>query len=45
MEAIGAFEAILGVPAVTSNQAVMWESLRILGMSARDPRLGRLFRL
>jgi len=43
MEAIGAFEANLGVPAITSNQAVMWESLRIMGMSANHPRLGRLF--
>ncbi len=43
MEAIRAFEAILAVPAITSNQAVMWESLRILGLSARDPQLGRLF--
>ncbi len=45
MEAIGAFEAILSVPAITSNQAVMWESLRMLGMNISDPRLGRLFRL
>jgi maleate cis-trans isomerase len=43
MEAIAAFEDILGVPAVTSNQAVMWDCLRTIGMRAADPRLGRLF--
>jgi maleate isomerase len=43
MEAIASLEEILAVPAVTSNQAVMWESLRMLGISAKDPRLGRLF--
>ncbi len=43
MEAIGAFEDILRVPAITSNQAVMWDSLRIMGVRASDPRLGRLF--
>lgn len=43
MEAIGAFENILRVPAITSNQAVMWDSLRTLGVRSRDPRLGRLF--
>jgi maleate isomerase len=44
MEAIGAFETILDVPAITSNQAVMWDSLRIMGVPAKDARLGRLFR-
>lgn len=43
MEVIGALEENLGVPAITSNQAVMWESLRIMGVNASDPRLGRLF--
>jgi maleate isomerase len=43
MEAIGAFEEILGVPAITSNQAVMWDGLRTLGIRTSDPRLGRLF--
>lgn len=43
MESICAFEEILGVPAITSNQAVMWESLRTLGLRASDPRLGQLF--
>ena len=43
MESIKEFEAILGVPAVTSNQAVMWECLRTAGVRPSDARLGRLF--
>jgi maleate cis-trans isomerase len=43
MESIGTFEDILDVPAVTSNQAVMWECLRTMGLPAVQPRLGRLF--
>jgi maleate isomerase len=43
MEAITQFEEILGLPVVTSNQAVLWECLRMIGVRCGDPRLGRLF--
>ncbi|MGH6769171.1 MAG: maleate cis-trans isomerase family protein [Xanthobacteraceae bacterium] len=44
MESIPEFESILAVPAITSNQAVMWDALRRLGTHVpADPRLGRLF--
>jgi maleate cis-trans isomerase len=43
MESIEIFEDILDVPAVTSNQAVMWECLRTMGLPTVQPGLGRLF--
>jgi maleate isomerase len=36
-------EARLGRPVVTSNQAVIWDALRLLGWQAPSSRLGRLF--
>ena len=35
-------EARLGRAVVTSNQAVIWDALRLLGRCERPPRLGRL---
>jgi len=38
-------EEDLGKPLVTASQAMMWETLRISGIRARRPDLGRLFQL
>ena len=39
---LGAIEATLGVPVVSSNQAVVWECLRRLGITDRPTGFGRL---
>ncbi len=44
-EAVEALEAQLGMPVVTSNQAVLWATLRLVGHPAVLPDAGRLFRL
>ncbi|MGE5218988.1 MAG: decarboxylase [Chloroflexota bacterium] len=43
-EAIERLEADTGLPVVTSNQAGLWQTLRIVGIGDRLPSLGRLFR-
>jgi maleate isomerase len=40
---IGAVEAELGLPVVTSNQALLWDMLRRAGADARGWGPGRLF--
>ena len=40
---IDELEARLERPIVTSNQAVIWEALRLLGWRAPPRHLGRLF--
>jgi maleate isomerase len=42
--AIGGLEAELGVPVVTSNQALAWHALRALGLRERVDGFGRLLR-
>ena len=44
-ELIEPLEQDLGKPVVTASQALMWESLRIAGVSSRLPNLGRLYTL
>jgi maleate isomerase len=41
--AIAALERKLGLPVLTSNQTILWRSLRAARNSARVPELGRLF--
>lgn len=41
-EAIEPLERELGVPVVTSNQAVLWDLLRLAGVDAAVPHAGRL---
>ena len=43
-EAIEALENAIGLPVVTSNQAGLWQSLRMAGVDDRLPGLGRLLR-
>ncbi|MPZ77851.1 MAG: decarboxylase [Deltaproteobacteria bacterium] len=43
-EAIEPLETDTGLPVVTSNQAGLWQALRIVGISERLPSLGRLLR-
>jgi maleate isomerase len=38
-------ERELGLPVVTSNQALLWASLRALGVTDKIPGMGRLFSL
>jgi maleate isomerase len=43
-EAIEALEKDTGLPVVTSNQAGLWQALRIVGIHEQLPNLGRLLR-
>ena len=43
-EITNALEAATGVPVVTSNQAALWQGLRLAGIEDRIPSLGRLLR-
>ena len=43
-EAIERLETETGLPVVTSNQAGLWQTLRMVGVSEQLPSLGRLFR-
>jgi maleate isomerase len=43
-EAIERLETDTGLPVVTSNQAGLWQALRIVGIDDRLPNLGRLFK-
>lgn len=43
IEAVADLENDLGKPVVNSNQATIWACLQKLGITHRDPRLGRLF--
>jgi len=43
-EAIERLEADIGLPVVTSNQAGLWQTLRMVGIDDRLPNLGRLLR-
>lgn len=45
VEAIGELEARLRKPVVTSNQATLWYSLRVCGVSDDVPGVGELFHL
>ncbi len=44
IEVIDEIEAALNRPVVTSNQAMLWQSLRLAGRTDRLPGLGRLLR-
>lgn len=43
-EAIEPLEIDTGLPVVTSNQAGLWQALRLAGVNERLPNLGRLLR-
>jgi maleate isomerase len=43
-EAIERLETETGLPVVTSNQAGLWQTLRMAGIDDRLPNLGRLLR-
>lgn len=43
-EAIEPLETDTGLPVVTSNQAGLWQALRLAGVNERLPNLGRLLR-
>jgi maleate isomerase len=43
-EAIEPLEKDTGLPVVTSNQAGLWQALRMAGVQERLPNLGRLLR-
>jgi maleate isomerase len=43
-EAIEPLETDTGLPVVTSNQAGLWQALRMVGIKERLPALGRLLR-
>jgi maleate cis-trans isomerase len=43
-EAIEPLETDTGIPVVTSNQAGLWQALRLAGIKDRLPNLGRLLR-
>lgn len=45
LEVIEALERELGRPVVTSNQAGLWQALRLVGVDAPMPGAGRLLRL
>ncbi len=43
-EAIERLETDTGLPVVTSNQAGLWQTLRMAGIDEQLPNLGRLLR-
>jgi maleate isomerase len=43
-EVIEPLETDTGLPIVTSNQAGLWQALRLVGVNKRLPNLGRLLR-
>jgi maleate isomerase len=45
IEVIDELESALDRPVITSNQAMLWQSLRLGGLTDRLPNLGRLFHL
>lgn len=42
LDQVGALETTLGVPVTSSNQALIWQSLRLAGIDDALPGLGRL---
>jgi maleate isomerase len=42
-EVVEPLETLIGRPVITSNQAVLWYALRVCGLNATVPGLGRLF--
>lgn len=44
IEVIDRIEQVLGKPAICSNQAMLWDCLRLCGVEDRLPGLGRLLR-
>ncbi|MBY2994926.1 arylmalonate decarboxylase [Rhizobium leguminosarum] len=44
VDVIQALEADTGKPVITSNQAMMWDCLRLAGVNDRSDKYGRLFR-
>ncbi|WKL38978.1 hypothetical protein Q1M64_04665 (plasmid) [Sinorhizobium meliloti] len=44
VDVIHALEAEIGKPVITSNQAMMWDCLRLAGVIDRSAKYGRLFR-
>jgi maleate isomerase len=44
VEIIAELEAELGKPVIVSNQAMIWDCLRLAGVRDTNPRYGRLFR-
>ncbi len=45
MDIVGALEKDLGVPVIASNQAMMWDCLRLCGVDDDFPAYGRIFSL
>lgn len=45
LDVIGAAEARIGVPVISSNQALAWHMLRLAGIAEPKPEFGRLFAL
>ena len=45
MDIVGALEKDLGLPVIASNQAMMWDCLRLCGADDDFPAYGRLFAL
>ncbi|RWO17956.1 MAG: arylmalonate decarboxylase, partial [Mesorhizobium sp.] len=44
VDIIQALEAESGKPVITSNQAMMWDCLRLAGVNDRSDKYGRLFK-
>jgi maleate isomerase len=44
-EVVEPLETLIAKPVITSNQAVLWYALRVCGLNAQVPGLGRLFSL
>ena len=45
MDIVGALEQDLGLPVIASNQAMMWDCLRLCGVDDDFPAYGRIFSL
>jgi maleate isomerase len=45
MDVVGALEKDLGLPVIASNQAMMWDCLRLCGVDDDFPAYGRIFSL
>ena len=45
MDIVGALEKDLGLPVIASNQAMMWDCLRLCGVDDDFPAYGRIFSL
>ena len=43
MDVINQIEDAIGKPVIASNQAMLWDCLRLAGINDKIPKLGRLF--